>query len=87
MNCSFSRIIKINAFHCVLLLFMNYDGCQITSCRLLASGLDGAIYIWDKRLSNFPCLELTTNSHSQLNSIALDLEDRVCNNKFSLVFL
>ncbi|THU48228.1 hypothetical protein C4D60_Mb09t24020 [Musa balbisiana] len=45
--------------------------------RLLASGLDGAIYIWDKRLSNFPCLELTTNSHSQLNSIALDLEDRV----------
>ncbi|URE31579.1 hypothetical protein MUK42_03406 [Musa troglodytarum] len=50
--------------------------CGYTT-RLLASGLDGAIYIWDKRLSNSPCLELTTNSHSQLNTIALDLEDRV----------
>ncbi|XP_038977162.1 uncharacterized protein LOC120107781 [Phoenix dactylifera] len=45
--------------------------------RLLASGLDGAIYIWDRRLSNLPCLELTTNSQSQINSIVLDLEDRI----------
>ncbi|WOK91991.1 hypothetical protein Cni_G00682 [Canna indica] len=45
--------------------------------RLLACGLDGIVYIWDKRLSNFPYLELTTNSQSQLNSIAVDSEDRV----------
>ncbi|XP_010928465.1 uncharacterized protein [Elaeis guineensis] len=45
--------------------------------RLLAAGLDGAIYIWDRRQSNLPCLELTSNSQSQINSIVLDLEDRI----------
>ncbi|ONK81833.1 uncharacterized protein A4U43_C01F33330 [Asparagus officinalis] len=45
--------------------------------RLLASGLDGAIYIWDRRSSNFPCVELNTISQSQLNSIQVDTENRV----------
>lgn len=45
--------------------------------RLLASGLDGAIYIWDRRSSNFPCVELNAISQSQLNSIQVDTENRV----------
>ncbi|XP_042410743.1 uncharacterized protein LOC122000397 [Zingiber officinale] len=39
--------------------------------RLFASGLDGNVYVWDTRLSNHPCLTLTTNSRRELNSIAL----------------
>ncbi|KAG6493487.1 hypothetical protein ZIOFF_048474 [Zingiber officinale] len=38
---------------------------------LFASGLDGNVYVWDTRLSNHPCLTLTTNSRRELNSIAL----------------
>ncbi|XP_020110860.1 uncharacterized protein LOC109725873 [Ananas comosus] len=45
--------------------------------RLFGSGLDGAIYMWDRRQSNIHCLELTTLSQCQLNSIELDLENRV----------
>lgn len=45
--------------------------------RLLASDLHGSIYVWDRRLSTYPCLELTTNSRSTLNSIQLSMEDQV----------
>ncbi|XP_020592802.1 uncharacterized protein LOC110033227 isoform X2 [Phalaenopsis equestris] len=45
--------------------------------RLLASGLDGAIYIWDRRLSNLPCQRLNSSFQSPLNSIELDIEDRI----------
>lgn len=45
--------------------------------RLLASGLDGAVYVWDRRLGNFPCVELNATSQSQLNSIQVDRENRV----------
>ncbi|KAI0501673.1 hypothetical protein KFK09_016618 [Dendrobium nobile] len=45
--------------------------------RLLASGLDGSIYIWDRRLSNLSCLSLSSSSKSPLNSIELDIEDRI----------
>lgn len=45
--------------------------------RLLASGLDGSIYIWDRRLSNLPCVRLSSSSQSPLNSIEVDIEDRI----------
>ncbi|KAG0467365.1 hypothetical protein HPP92_018945 [Vanilla planifolia] len=45
--------------------------------RLLASGLDGAIYIWDRRVSNLPFVSLSSSSQSPINSIQLDVEDRV----------
>ncbi|XP_058071386.1 uncharacterized protein LOC131220554 isoform X1 [Magnolia sinica] len=45
--------------------------------RLLASDLYGVIYVWDRRMSDHPCLELTTNLRSTLNSIQLNVEDRI----------
>lgn len=45
--------------------------------RLLASGLDGSVYLWDRRLSNLSCVELTSNSQGKLNSLQLDTEDRI----------
>ncbi|KAL0418538.1 UNVERIFIED_CONTAM: hypothetical protein Sradi_1267300, partial [Sesamum radiatum] len=41
------------------------------SSRLLASDTSGVINVWDRRVGNFPCLELTTNSTDSLNSIKL----------------
>ncbi|MQL94142.1 hypothetical protein Taro_026796 [Colocasia esculenta] len=45
--------------------------------ELLASDSEGLIHIWDRRLGSLPHLELTTNTRSQLNSIQLDIEERV----------
>jgi hypothetical protein len=45
--------------------------------RLLASDTYGVISVWDRRSSTLPCLELTTNSHSTLNSIELNVENQV----------
>ncbi|XP_077253724.1 transducin/WD40 repeat-like superfamily protein isoform X2 [Tasmannia lanceolata] len=50
---------------------------SIDDSRLLASDLYGAIYIWDRRSSNHPCLKLTSNSRSTLNSIRLNEENRI----------
>ncbi|XP_068636870.1 uncharacterized protein [Aristolochia californica] len=47
------------------------------NARLFASGLNGAIYAWDRRLSHYPYLELTSNSRSSLNSIQLNMENWV----------
>ncbi|KAG9444913.1 hypothetical protein H6P81_016253 [Aristolochia fimbriata] len=43
--------------------------------RLFASGLNGVIYAWDRRLSHYPYVQLTSNSHSSLNSIQLNIEN------------
>lgn len=48
--------------------------------RILASDTHGAINVWDRRKSTFPCLELTTDSRGTLNSIQLNVENQVCNN-------
>ncbi|KAG9450678.1 hypothetical protein H6P81_010643 [Aristolochia fimbriata] len=45
------------------------------NARLFASGLNGVIYAWDRRLSHYPYLQLTSNSHSSLNSIQLNMEN------------
>ncbi|XP_072972954.1 uncharacterized protein [Typha angustifolia] len=45
--------------------------------RLLAAGLDGTVYIWDRRRSNVNYLELTTNAKCQLNSIELGVENHI----------
>lgn len=45
--------------------------------RLLASDTYGVISVWDRRMGALPCLELTTNSHSALNSIELSVENQV----------
>ncbi|KAF9597356.1 hypothetical protein IFM89_017259 [Coptis chinensis] len=44
---------------------------------LLASDMYGVINLWDRRMSNFPCVELTSNTHSPLNSIQLSLENQI----------
>ncbi|KAG2671259.1 hypothetical protein I3760_14G125300 [Carya illinoinensis] len=45
--------------------------------RLLASDTYGVISVWDRRMGTLPCLELTTNSHSALNSVELNAENQI----------
>ncbi|XP_057798023.1 uncharacterized protein LOC131014155 [Salvia miltiorrhiza] len=45
--------------------------------RLLASDTSGVINIWDRRVSDVPCLELTTNSTGLLNSIKLSGDNEI----------
>ncbi|TVU29480.1 hypothetical protein EJB05_21046, partial [Eragrostis curvula] len=44
--------------------------------RVFASGLDGAVYMWDRRLSKTHCLELAASSESQFNSVKLNTDNR-----------
>ncbi|KAG8060457.1 hypothetical protein GUJ93_ZPchr0002g26062, partial [Zizania palustris] len=44
--------------------------------RLFASGLDGAVYMWDMRLSKTHCLELTGSPESQFSSVNLNIDNR-----------
>lgn len=53
--------------------------------RLLASDTHGILNIWDRRMSDLPCLELTTNSRCTLNSIQLHSDNQV-NNILKTVF-
>jgi hypothetical protein len=46
-------------------------------CRLIASDTNGGVNVWDRRMSALPCLELTSNSRSTLNSIKLNVENQV----------
>ncbi|KAL3529802.1 hypothetical protein ACH5RR_009124, partial [Cinchona calisaya] len=45
--------------------------------RVLASDMLGIINIWDRRLSNLPCLDLATNSPSSINSIKFNVDNQV----------
>ncbi|KAL2456524.1 Transducin/WD40 repeat-like superfamily protein [Forsythia ovata] len=45
--------------------------------RLLASDMNGVINVWDRRVSNLPCLELTSDSNSTLNSIKLSEDNEI----------
>ncbi|KAI3461076.1 hypothetical protein Pfo_017739 [Paulownia fortunei] len=45
--------------------------------RLLASDTNGVINVWDRRVSDLPCLELTTNSTGSLNSIKLSGDNEI----------
>ncbi|KAL5708039.1 hypothetical protein ACHQM5_018877 [Ranunculus cassubicifolius] len=45
--------------------------------RLFASDMYGVINIWDRRTSNLPCVELTTNSRAPLNSIQLSTDNQI----------
>ncbi|KAK4855191.1 hypothetical protein QYF36_004896 [Acer negundo] len=45
--------------------------------RLIASDTHGMLNIWDRRMSVLPCLELTTDSRSILNSIQLHVENQI----------
>ncbi|XP_044478583.1 uncharacterized protein LOC123226138 isoform X2 [Mangifera indica] len=45
--------------------------------RLLASDTHGILNIWDRRMSDLPCLELTTNSRCTLNSIQLHSDNQI----------
>ncbi|XP_026428488.1 uncharacterized protein LOC113324381 [Papaver somniferum] len=55
------------------------DICFASSDKssLLASDMSRAINLWDRRVSNLPCLELSTNSRSNLNSIQLNVENQI----------
>ncbi|KAK3154507.1 hypothetical protein QOZ80_2BG0191370 [Eleusine coracana subsp. coracana] len=44
--------------------------------RIFASGLDGAVYMWDRRLSKTHCFELTASPESQFNSIKLNSDNQ-----------
>ncbi|XP_042512843.1 uncharacterized protein LOC122087707 isoform X1 [Macadamia integrifolia] len=50
---------------------------SIDKSRLLASDVYGIINVWDRRMSNLPCLELATNTRSTINSIQLNVENRI----------
>ncbi|PIA53456.1 hypothetical protein AQUCO_00900207v1 [Aquilegia coerulea] len=50
---------------------------SVDKSRLFASDMHGGINIWDRRMSNFPCVELTTDTHSPLNSIQLSMENQI----------
>uniref|UniRef100_A0A0D9VHQ2 Uncharacterized protein n=1 Tax=Leersia perrieri TaxID=77586 RepID=A0A0D9VHQ2_9ORYZ len=43
---------------------------------LFASGLDGAVYMWDMRLSKKHCLELIGYPESQFSSVKLNIDNR-----------
>ncbi|KAK6138359.1 hypothetical protein DH2020_027943 [Rehmannia glutinosa] len=47
------------------------------SSRLLASDTNGVINVWDRRVSDLPCLELTSNSTGSLNSIKLSGDNEI----------
>ncbi|GMH10299.1 hypothetical protein Nepgr_012140 [Nepenthes gracilis] len=47
------------------------------SSRVFASDTSGSINIWDRRMSNLPYLELTTNSRSALNSLQINIENQI----------
>ncbi|ONH99255.1 hypothetical protein PRUPE_6G021400 [Prunus persica] len=50
---------------------------SLDDSRILASDTYGVINVWDRRMSEFPCLELTTDSRGTLNSIQLNAEDQI----------
>ncbi|KAM0995568.1 hypothetical protein ACFX13_005738 [Malus domestica] len=50
---------------------------SLDDSRILASDTHGAINVWDRRKSTFPCLELTTDSRGTLNSIQLNVENQI----------
>lgn len=45
--------------------------------RLLASDMNGVINVWDRRVSNLPCLELYSDSNCTLNSIKLSEDNEI----------
>ncbi|XP_059668874.1 uncharacterized protein LOC132313959 [Cornus florida] len=45
--------------------------------RLYASDTHGVINVWDRRISDLPCLGLTTNCNSTINSIQLNMENQI----------
>lgn len=49
-----------------------------TICRIFASGLDGAVYMWDRRSSKTHCLELMSSPESQFNTVKLSVDNQVC---------
>ncbi|TKW40023.1 hypothetical protein SEVIR_1G218500v4 [Setaria viridis] len=44
--------------------------------RIFASGLDGAVYMWDRRSSKTHCLELVAPPESQFNTVKLSVDNR-----------
>lgn len=50
---------------------------MIDFCRLIASDTHGVVNIWDRRVGVLPSLELSTGSHSTLNSLQLHAENQV----------
>ena len=45
--------------------------------RLLGSNTGGSVRMWDRRLGYLPCMELHSNVQVPINSIQIDVEDRV----------
>jgi hypothetical protein len=64
----------------LLLLEIMHKLCTywISISRLFASGLDGAVYMWDRRLSKTHCIELTALPESQFTSVKLNMDNQVC---------
>ncbi|KAJ4724189.1 Transducin/WD40 repeat-like superfamily protein [Melia azedarach] len=49
----------------------------IDESRLIASDTHGGLNVWDRRMSDLPCLELSTDSHNTLNSIQIHAENQI----------
>ncbi|GMN26467.1 hypothetical protein TIFTF001_001308 [Ficus carica] len=50
---------------------------SVDDSRLFASDTHGLVNVWDRRMGSLPCLELTTNSRSSLNTIQLNVENQI----------
>ncbi|KAL6502976.1 hypothetical protein OROHE_024144 [Orobanche hederae] len=57
--------------------FSSDDNSRLTTSKLLASDTNGVINVWDRRVSDLPCLELTTNSAGSLNSIKISGDNEI----------
>jgi hypothetical protein len=77
---------NLNLLFAFSIFFPCSEGMMISSfwlyvlcikCRLIASDTNGGVNVWDRRMSALPCLELTSNSRSTLNSIKLNVENQV----------
>ncbi|KAJ8759613.1 hypothetical protein K2173_008794 [Erythroxylum novogranatense] len=45
--------------------------------RLVSSDTNGAVHVWDRRMSVLPCLELATNNYSSINSVKLNVDNQM----------
>ncbi|CAK9150316.1 unnamed protein product, partial [Ilex paraguariensis] len=60
--------------------------------RLFAADVYGAINVWDRRMSDLPCLELTTDSIgavNRINCIKLNAENQIIfgASKYGIVYM
>ncbi|KAJ6428048.1 hypothetical protein OIU84_023462 [Salix udensis] len=71
---------KTNEVHIFDIGYISSEPVEVLKTRhsrLIASDTNGGVNVWDRRMSALPCLELTSNSRSTLNSIKLSVENQL----------